>query len=191
MSPKDLCCHVPRCKILNRWKGGVGGWGRTEIIGNVSWPGERGSKSFRSQHEENLFWEPLDLLLVKRSPSFFKQWQKHIGAHIWASEPSVELPASARLWAKLVWYSPCISDFLKQSPTHFNICHIFSLAFSFSFHFGCFLTFSGLWWCPSCWRRPSVRIIWLDAAMSQEQGSPLPKFFCKIDITGFFTFPRC
>lgn len=76
--------------------------------------------------------------------------------------------------------------FLKQFPTRFDICHVFSSA-SFC-HFCYFLSFSGLWRHPPCLRRSSINITSLDAVMSRE-GLSLPyPTLCQLDIPCIFNF---
>lgn len=111
----------------------------------------------------------------QRGTPFFTQWWKYIWAHVRASERAVWNCAHLFIYGQRefnILHGFLI--FLKQFPTHFNICHIFSSA-SFC-HFCCFLSFLGLWRHPSCSRRSSIKITSLDAVISQEQCSALPEF---------------
>lgn len=183
MSAKDLCCHTSRCREEGgkeaRQEGGR--MQRKKDTNNRKWsrcpcPGwERVDQSFISSYEEKLIWNPNDIALAQRGALFFKQWWKHVRAHIWASEPAVWNCAHLFIYGQKefnILHGFLI--FLKQFPTHFNICHIFSSA-SFC-HFCSFLSFLGLWRHLSCSRRSSIKITLLDAVISQEQCSALREF---------------
>lgn len=121
----------------------------------------------------SFLWDPNDILLVQRSPSFCTRWECVLELTLSLRTCSMELHSSAHLWANLVQYSPWISEFLKQFPTCFNICHIlFSVSFC---HVYCFLSFSGLWRHPSCLRRSPIKMTRLGAVMRWEQCSAWPQ----------------
>lgn len=131
MSAKVLHhCHMSRCRVEGRKEGsarrkkGRGGgekkekhkWQEMTVL-SVWWLREDWSQGFISWYEENWVWNPNDIALVQRGPSFFRQWWKRIwsGSYPSLRTHSVELHSSAHLWTKGVQYSPWISAFLKNN----------------------------------------------------------------------------